>query len=554
MPKLHFSWRKAMISALLFAGLGFLLSGCDMFKSDQDTSLDDSINFSTPTIVLKVAYENKENEPIDIGFKRWKRELENRSFGTMTLELYPDSKLGSKDQILNRISAGENLITIADGAFFYGLNQKEMGIVFGPYLASNWNEAFNISRSVWYQKQSINLARRTGIKTISVDWGYGVRHLLTKKPINTLDDLKGLKIRVPSNIIQEKTFEVFGAIPVKMPLSDVNAALNSGQVDGLENPITTLYHGGFHKYAPYLTLTGHVYNVTNIVMSQKQWMAMNASQQRMLVDSCNRAAKFYNVVQAADELAVLKKMKEEGVKVTVPSQILMQNLREASLKFYSLPEFSKDWPETLYTNLQRVKNNQAQKNIDLMTHSDVLNVSYARPESLDGVKTTNTAPVSTPLINEHYSTNNEHSSISGEVYFIPAADENDAAIVLEENPPKDLTPIWNPAKQGAKYKQPEVPIVAPLGDFAKQAAPQPRRRQNEAAQPRNQSAAPTPRNNQTQPAQTQQAQNQPAQTPRPTPEQQSRPAQAEQPVVRVQPAPQVEAENPRPTQMLRNLQ
>lgn len=378
MPKLHLSWLRSKISTLLIACVSLaVLTGCE----DSSTQvLEDASSVFTPNVVLKVAYENKPGEPIDLGMQRWKDELEKRSYGTLTLELYPDSKLGNKDQILKRIAAGENIITLADGAFFYSLGQREMGIVFGPYLVNNWDEAFNVSHSIWYQKQSLELAKRTGIKLISVDWPYGVRHLLTTKPIKTIDDLKGLKIRVPSNEIQQKSFEIFGATPVQMPLSEVNAALSSGKIDGLENPITTLYNGGFHRYAKYLTLTSHVYNVTNIVMSQKQWHALNASQQRMLVDSCNRAAKYYSVVASADELTVLKKLKEEGAIVTDPSQSLLKSLREKSEEFYKLSIFK--WPDNLYTNLMRIKTRVPDNRLDIMTHSAVLNVSYSAPEDL----------------------------------------------------------------------------------------------------------------------------------------------------------------------------
>lgn len=461
MPKLHLSGLRSRISAILIACacVGFtFLTGCEK----ASVEVEDANSAFSPTIVLKVAYENKPGEPIDIGLQRWKRELEDRSFGTMTLELYPDSSLGNKDQILKRIASGENIITIADGAFFYSLGQPEMGIVFGPYLAHNWDEAFNISKSIWYQKQSLELAKRTGIKLISVEWAYGVRHLLTKKPIKTIEDLRGLKIRVPSNTIQEKTFAVFGAEPVKMPLSEVNSALMSGKIDGLENPITTLYNGGFHRQAKYLTLTAHVYNVANIVMSQKQWLALNASQQRMLVDSCNRAAKFYDVVTAADELTVLKKMKDEGVIVEEPSQSLLSSLREYSTNFYSLPDFK--WPKGLYANLMKIKTRANNKNIDLMTHSAILNVSYSAPEDLQQAANKAGMDLSS------YDTNNEHPSISGEVYYIPVADDV-PPVVLNENPPKDTNPIWDPAKQGRKFQEPNVPIVAPLGKFAKPGQP-----------------------------------------------------------------------------------
>lgn len=516
MLKMHLSWLKSSMSALFLACLSLaFFTACDrLYGSSSSDETTSSIPEFEPAIVFKVAYENKPGEPLDIGFQQWKTDLERRSFGTMTLELYPNSKLGSKGKVLERIAAGENLITTADGAFFYGLGQKDMGIVFGPYLASNWDEAFNINKSIWYQKQTLELAKKTGIKVISADWAYGARHLLTTKPLNTPDDLIGLKIRVPSNIIQEKGFEIFGAKPIQMALGDVNAALSSGQIDGLENPITTLYNGGFHHTAKYLMLTGHVYNVVNIVISQKQWNKLNASQQRMLVDSCNRAAKFYNVVHAADELTTLNKLKAEGVTVVDPNQAILKALRLKAKNFYELPEFD-DWPDNLYNNLQRIKGRAPDKNIDLMTHSAQLNVSFETPEDL--AKASEEAAISAGLVeapaateeattadegedtitdetpaegtaedasissNVEATTNlpadtEDHVGIAGEAYYVPIADEFE--IILEENPPRDTNPIWDPAKQGPKVPQLDIPMVAPLGDFD----PKVRAAQQQAAQ------------------------------------------------------------------------
>lgn len=527
MPKLHLSWLKSSMSALLLACLSMAcVTACDRLFAPQETEDLALTDDFAPTVVFKVAYENKPSEPLDLGMQQWKHELEKRSFGTMTLELYPDSKLGGKTQLLDRIAQGENIITTADGAFFYGLGQKEMGIVFGPYLASNWDEAFNINKSVWYQKQTLELAARTGIKVISADWAYGLRHLLTTKELKTPDDINGLRIRVPSNIIQEKGFEVFGAKPVKMPLGEVNAALSAGQIDGLENPITTLYNGGFHHTAKYLMLTGHVYNVLNIVISDKQWNSLNASQQKMLVDSCSRAARFYNMVQAADELTTLAKMEAEGVHVIDPDQAILKALRLKALNFYELPVFS-DWPENLYRNLQRIKLRKPDDKLNLMTHSNRLNVSYETPEELQkaseaaaatvevtpaepevpAVETTTPdaakpaepteaaeadeeeeevqmlegfepietlAPVETPTAPAIAPVPAEMVT-AGEAYYAPLLEE--LANELNEFPPKDTNPIWNPETQGAKVPQLDIPVVAPLGDFAR---PAQRQRQGQA--------------------------------------------------------------------------
>ena len=90
------------------------------------------------------------------------------------------------------------------------------------------------------------LLEEQGLKIIASNWIYGDRHLLTKKAVRSVSDLKGMKIRVPNNIIQVKGFEVLGAAPAPMPLGEVYTALQQGVIDGVENPLPVLYGGKFH--------------------------------------------------------------------------------------------------------------------------------------------------------------------------------------------------------------------------------------------------------------------------------------------------------------------
>ena len=309
----------------------------------------------TPSVVLKVGYENKVGEPFDIGMQRWKEELEKLSNGTMSLELYPNSALGTKNDIINRMRQGEPVVTLADGAVYYNFGAYDMGITFGPFLFKNWDEAFRLLNSKWYSGLADKMAEEQGMRIISSNWAYGIRHLLTKQPITKVEDLKGLRIRVPGNAIQSNTFKIYGATPVNLELNQVNAALQKNEIDGLENPIPTLQAGGIHKYAPNLLLTGHVYTVTNLIMSEQVWQRLNTNQKQLLRDSCDRAAKFANIVQAAFEYSSLQQMIAEGAKVSEPSPELLNALISTSRSFYFLPEFDSKWSPGLYYKVLSAK-------------------------------------------------------------------------------------------------------------------------------------------------------------------------------------------------------
>lgn len=329
-----------VLAATLLAALG--LSAC----GDSNKSTENK------TVVLRVGYENHPGEPFDLGCQKWKELLEQRSNGTMKIELYPSSQLGSKDDIMDQMVAGEPVSTLTDGAFYYDRGVKDMGIVFGPFLFSSWDEAFKLNASPWYQEQSKKLEDVAHIKIISTDWRYGARHTLTTKPVNKIEDLHGLKIRVPTNQIQVKGFEVLGATPTPMALGEVYTSIQQGTIDGVENPLAVLYNGKFHEVAKYLLLDGHVYNVTNLVVGIDFYNSLTPEQQKLLKETCDEAGKYQNELQEQIEQDILAKFKAEGVIITTPSTEFRKELIEASKKFYSLPEFS-DWSENLYDTVKK---------------------------------------------------------------------------------------------------------------------------------------------------------------------------------------------------------
>ncbi len=303
-------------------------------------------------VELSVGFENNSSEPFGQGVQKWKELLEERSNGTMTIKIFPNSLLGSKDDIMDMMVAGEPVCTLTDGAFFADRGVADMGIVFGPYLFETWEQAFKLNDSEWYKAQSDEVLKTAHLKILAANWKYGARHTLTTKPVNKVEDFKGLKIRVPTNIIQVKGFEVLGATPTPMPLGEVYTALQQGTIDGVENPLPVLYNGKFQEVAKYLLLDGHVFNVTNLVVGEDFWNSLNSEQQNLLVETCKDAGVYQNGVIDKVEDELLAKFKAEGVTIVDPSPELKKSLVDTAQKFYTLPEFS-NWTPDLYNTVKK---------------------------------------------------------------------------------------------------------------------------------------------------------------------------------------------------------
>ena len=295
--------------------------------------------------VLQIGFENSLSEPIGQGLQKW-QELLAAIDVDLTIELFPDSQLGNKTDIIDQMLLGEPVMTLADGAFFADYGVPDMGIVFGPFLFDNWDQCWKLTESDWWAEQCAKL-NDMGIKMVAANWAYGARHTLTTKPVNTVDDLAGLQIRVPTNQIQTKGFEVLGATPVGMSLGDVYTALQQGTIDGGENPLSTLYGRKHHEVAKYLIMDGHVLNFTNWVCSSMWFDGLTPEQQEALIETGKEAGVYNNELQAEADEYYKGLMIDEGVTVVEPTEEVLEGFRTKAEAFYDLGA-TFGWSDGLY--------------------------------------------------------------------------------------------------------------------------------------------------------------------------------------------------------------
>lgn len=351
------------IMAMSLAGMMALtaLSGCgggaDEGAAGATTTPADAAPATTPdaapsadATVVQIGFENSISEPFGQGLVEWQRLVEEKSGGTLKIDLYPDSQLGSKNELIDSMLLGEPVITLADGAFYADYGVSDFGIVFSPFLFENWEQCWKLVDSDWYAEQSSKLEEK-GLKILGSNWIYGARHTLTTKPVNTVADLAGMKIRVPGNQIQSVGFDTLGATSTGMDLGDVYQALQTKTIDGAENPLATLYGRKLHEVAKYLILDAHVLNFTTLVCSANMFNSLTAQQQQLLIETCREAGNFNNELQQKSESEYLEKMKAEGVTVVEPTPEVLQAFRDKAQPFYEKGA-TFGWSDGLYDTVK----------------------------------------------------------------------------------------------------------------------------------------------------------------------------------------------------------
>ncbi len=315
--------------------LGLLLGVALCFGAGTTLAADYSI---------KVAYENNPGEPIDKAVNEWARIFAQKTGGKGELKLYPSSQLGSKKDVMEQMKLGSAIITIADGGFFADY-VPDFGILMGPYLGNDYKDIFKLAKTPWFEEMNGKLQAK-GFRILTSNWLYGTRHMVTKKPVRTPADLKGMKIRVPNNRIQIDAMKTMGATPTPMPLSEVYPALTTGVIDGAENPIPVLYGQKHHEPAKYLILSGHLDNVSQWVTSQAYFEKLPADIKKALTESADDAGNFMTSIIQTAEKETIEKMKKEGVTVI---EVDKKAFREAAKPTYThFPE----WTPGLYDKLQ----------------------------------------------------------------------------------------------------------------------------------------------------------------------------------------------------------
>lgn len=312
--------------------------------------LSTGVSAADAEVVLQIGFENSMSEPIGQALEKWQSLVDEKGDGSLKIELYPDSQLGSKNELIDGMTLGEPYVTLADGAFYADYGVTDFGIVFGPFLFDNWDQCWTLIESDWYADMCSQLEGK-GLKLVASNWKYGERHTLTKDPVNTVDDLAGMKIRVPGNQIQSVGFDVLGATSTGMDLGDVYQALQTGTIDGAENPLATLYGRKLHEVAKNLILDGHVLNFTTWVMSADLFNSLTPEQQELLVSTGEEAGLYNNELVDASNADYLQLMKDEGVTVVEPTEEVLQGFRDKAQAFYEKGD-TFGWSEGLYDTVR----------------------------------------------------------------------------------------------------------------------------------------------------------------------------------------------------------
>jgi C4-dicarboxylate-binding protein DctP len=237
----------------------------------------------------------------------FKKKAEELTQGKVKIEVYPNSQLYKDKEEMEALQLGAVQMLAPSLAKFGPLGAKEFEVFDLPFIFNNDADLHKVTKGPVGQKLLDKLEPK-GIKGLAY-WDNGFKSFSANTPIKTPDDLKGKKLRIQSSKVLEAQMQAIKAIPQVMPFSEVYQALQTGVVDGTENPISNFYTQKMHEVQKHLAITDHGYLGYAVIVNKKFWEELPADIRGQLETAMKESTDYANSIAKAkndEDLAAVK--------------------------------------------------------------------------------------------------------------------------------------------------------------------------------------------------------------------------------------------------------
>jgi tripartite ATP-independent transporter DctP family solute receptor len=246
----------------------------------------------------------------------FKELVEKKTKGKILIDLYSDGELGSVSEQIQAVKSGAQQIMVnAIGEFvpFY----KKLGTFDLPYIYRDIEHVSKVGEKFTSLIDQNDVVARTGMRLVAA-WIRTPRQLNTKFPVNKLEDMKGIKLRVPQQPVSVALWKALGAVPMVIPSAEIYTALATGVADGQENPLQCIYNDKMYEQARYCALTAHKTELVLMEMNNNFWKKLTKSQQKIIQDALNKSSKLVNKLAIENDKEYYTLLEKVGMQFTNP--------------------------------------------------------------------------------------------------------------------------------------------------------------------------------------------------------------------------------------------
>lgn len=242
-------------------------------------------------------------------------ELKKSTNGALEADLFPGMQLGSARENVDAVRAGTIFGTWIGPGFLSRL-VPEIEAISLPFVFNDSATAFRVIDGPVGDKLNEKMADKG---FLVLGWmELGLRNVTnSKRPIKTVEDLAGLKIRLQPNETHLATFRALGASPISMDVKELYSALQQGVVDGEENPYSIIAANRYFEVQKYLTNTGHFFDFIVVVVNKKQYEALSLEKKAAITAAMKSAVTAQRAASAEEQKAALKELQDKGMDYTM---------------------------------------------------------------------------------------------------------------------------------------------------------------------------------------------------------------------------------------------
>ncbi|HKP66351.1 MAG TPA: TRAP transporter substrate-binding protein [Casimicrobiaceae bacterium] len=232
--------------------------------------------------------------------------------GKAKVIVYGSSQLGGDKEMIQKLKLGT--LDMAVPSTVMSSEVDMLGIFEMPYIVKDRAHMGRIEKEIYWPTIEPEVEKK-GLRVLAI-WENGVRHITNnKRPIKVPADLQGIKLRVPEGKWRVKMFQAYGANPSPMKFSELFTALQTGVMDGEENPFTQIYSAKLQEVQKFLSLSGHVYTPAYLTVGAKRWDGLPADVRKTLEETAKETQAYVYETAARDDDELLAKLKKEGMQV-----------------------------------------------------------------------------------------------------------------------------------------------------------------------------------------------------------------------------------------------
>lgn len=291
----------ASLMCVLIAGL--LLAGCGT-KNTADQA--------PKTTIFRLAENQPPDYPTTVASKKFAELVNERTKGRIKIEVYPSGQLGDEKSVIEQVQMGAIAFTRVHSSPLAEFN-KSFSVFSLPYIFESENHMWKFLEGDMGTKMLDNLAssKMQGLAY----YDNGARSLYFKKSVKSLEEIKGLKIRVQQNRVTMEMINALGGSPTPMPYGEVFSSLQTGVIDAAENNFPSYYTSNHYQVAKFCLLNKHQRAPEVLLMSKVAWDKMLEEDKKILKQSALEAGKYQRQLWTAFEKDSEAKLRAAGVTI-----------------------------------------------------------------------------------------------------------------------------------------------------------------------------------------------------------------------------------------------